>query len=899
MKSCNYGVLKIPLITGLTVIATSVSGHAFGQENSEATELEEVIVTGVFKASGRQGATVAVTGISEEELEEKVAFSAADILKDVPGVFVNPALGEIRNIVYTRGISANSLDGNNGYFYVSLQEDGLPVQNAILTNFGPDYFSRPDLMTRRVEALRGGSAAITGPNAPGGTFNYLSKTGLSNPGTEVSVRVGSEGGEFGNPYYRADFFHGGSFNDNLHYGIGGFYRDGTGSRDPGYSTNRGGQLRANLIFEYEAGSVQANVKLLNDHNIWDEFTPVSGFSDARPIGAFDFDSSVNPPRVPHCFPSIAGGGSGGYQQGRLTDEDCWDPADGVHSTSEVLSLTWDHEFADGWSINNKFKYSQNEADWNSGAAIFSMSLDVPGIYGPAPFGNGILAVGVTDPSQPFGFDPFEGVISFRDSETGSLLAQVNSDGNGGYSVLNSSLPDAPELENAVLIQTAFAPETGSDEIINQFTVSKELDNMTFNLGAFYSTSELFWRSGEGGTGLSQFTPNREILDISIERADGRIQQVTSPDGFAGAGRVGAFQNFASYAEQDQFSVFFGHDWQINDRLSLDWGARYEKIEVEGLNQVASQFTDTSGGLDGNPDTLFDNTIQELGAPVRYSRDFDYTAFSAALGYEWNDRHTTYIRIANGEKAPSVAAFVDPGAGVNDGQYIPQTVRQFEIGHTISGQFYDITITPFLSELENIGGFGSPVQFTDIDGTTYVRESLLSSQETFGVELEASIDVSDRFNVRFSGTLQDSESIDNAVWRANNPGRSDDTILQLPDGDAANTAKVQGAITGTYSRDLWSTFITLRHLGDRPANANNTFDLEAFTTIDVGASYKVNDDLTFRLNVNNLTNEHGVLSWQGAGDFNGLDRSFTPVNELWSVVHQQPRAIFFTASIDFD
>ncbi len=31
-----------------------------------------------------------------------------------------------------------------------------------------------------------------------------------------------------------------------------------------------------------------------------------------------------------------------------------------------------------------------------------------------------------------------------------------------------------------------------------------------------------------------------------------------------------------------------------------------------------------------------------------------------------------------------------------------------------------------------------------------------------------------------------------------------------------------------------------------------------------------------------------MSWQGAGDFSGLDRSITPKNELWSVVQQQPR-----------
>jgi outer membrane receptor protein involved in Fe transport len=120
-------------------------------------------------------------------------ISAADLLRAVPGVFVNTALGEIRNIVYSRGISANSNEAGAGYYYVSLQEDGLPVTNVTAGNYGPDYFYRQDLGLERLEALRGGTATVTGPNAPGGIFNYISKTGKSDPGLEFRVRSGLQG----------------------------------------------------------------------------------------------------------------------------------------------------------------------------------------------------------------------------------------------------------------------------------------------------------------------------------------------------------------------------------------------------------------------------------------------------------------------------------------------------------------------------------------------------------------------------------------------------------------------------------------------------------------------------------------------------------------------------------
>ena len=260
--------LKLQKTAVASAIALLFSTANQAQEANQTKEepVEQIIVTGVFKSSSEDGSAVAISSIDAEELRRKIPMSSADVLKDIPGVFVNSALGEVRNIVYSRGISANSLDGNNGYFYVSMQEDGLPVQNAIMTNFGPDMFSRVDLMTKRVEAVRGGASAITGANAPGGIFNYLSKTGASDPGTIISARLGSEGGEFGNPYYRTDFYHGSEITDQLSFAIGGFYRDGTGARDPGYSTNRGGQIRANILYQHDNGSVQFNYKNLNDQD---------------------------------------------------------------------------------------------------------------------------------------------------------------------------------------------------------------------------------------------------------------------------------------------------------------------------------------------------------------------------------------------------------------------------------------------------------------------------------------------------------------------------------------------------------------------------------------------------------------------------------------------------------
>ena len=867
---------------------------------SKKESLEEVIVTGVFSSRSEKGAGVAVTTLDTEQLRQLAPVSAADYLKDVPGVFVNSALGEIRNIVYTRGINANSQDGNNGYFYTSLQEDGLPVQNVLATNNGPDYYARPDISTKRIEAVRGGASAIAGPNAPGGLFNYISRNGRDDPGTEVRARFGYEGdGAFDNPYYRADLYNGGELSDNLFYSIGGFYRDATGPRDPGYSMNHGGQIRGNLRFNYTQGNLQLNAKYLNDHNLWDEFLPVQGFKDPRPLGTFDFNSSVNPPRSPHSFPAL----SKNFPIGQPSSTDNWDPEQGIHSTSKVIGLNWDHRLDGGWSLNNKLKYSRNKSDWNSGAAIFAMPVTEPGIYGPAPFGNGILAVGT---SGPAGVVPFTGTLSYTDRSSGQVLARVQSTtdaaGKPVFNLLQSSLPDDPALRNAILFQTAYAVETWVDETIDQFVVTKAFEDMTFDFGVFYASSDFAWRSGEGGVGISQFTPARQLMDISILRdgADdaskaGVVQQVTGPDGFAGLGKIGSFTNFASRAEQQQTSVFFGHSWQMNDRLTFDWGVRYETIDVEGTNQSASQFTDPNGGLDGDADTLFDNTLQSLNAPTRFDKSFHYWAYSPAVSYDWNDRQSTYVRYARSRKAPALSAFIDPVDGVNGIAFTPESVQQIEVGHTYRDGKMALTVTPFYTKLDNVGGFGSPVQFTDVDGTNYVRSPPLSNVETKGIEFEAGIDFTQALNLRAAFTYADSDSTNNAVWNPGQPGRSDDTIVNLADGEALNQPNIIASATGTYHTSFGSAYATLRHMGQRQANASNTFQLPSYRVIDLGAQYDVTGSMNLSFIVKNVANSRGILSWQGVGGFDGLDRSRTPTNEVFSVVTVQPRAYFLTAN----
>jgi iron complex outermembrane receptor protein len=288
-----FAASELPAQSVSPVNTTDSNGPS---EEGKQLDLDQIVVTGVFTGIKKEDATVAISTVNSAQLEKLVPQSAADLITNVPGVFVDSSHGEIRNVIYSRGVSANSLDGASGYYYVAMEEDGLPVTNVTWSNFGPDYFLRADLTLDRLEAVRGGAAAVTGPNAPGGIFNYISKQGTNEHTGEISVRGGLEG-DGNNPYYRADAWFGGPVGAGWTYSVGGFYRRSDGPQYPGFPMNEGGQVKFNLTRKSDSGFVQVYGKYLNDINGFSNFIPAVNFSDPRPAPGWNTASNPTPPRT--------------------------------------------------------------------------------------------------------------------------------------------------------------------------------------------------------------------------------------------------------------------------------------------------------------------------------------------------------------------------------------------------------------------------------------------------------------------------------------------------------------------------------------------------------------------------------------------------------------------------
>jgi outer membrane receptor protein involved in Fe transport len=841
---------------------------------AQAGAIEEVIITGVLTQTRLQDAPIAIATVSSEEIAREAPVSAADLLKNVPGVFVNSSLGEIRNVVFSRGVSANSLDAAGGYYYVSLQEDGLPVTNVTYTNYGPDYLYRPDITLGRLEALRGGTANLTGPNAPGGIFNYISRTGRDHPGVEVRGRYGLEG-DFGNPFYRADLYAGGSFGANgWSYSVGGFYRRSAGARDPGYDLNRGGQLKGNITYEYDQGSLVVYAKVLDDHNGWFEFLPARNFDDPRLAPGVQSTDSYLPPRAPHRF-TVDGGDS--FEN--------WNGADLVRSRVASIGVKWNHDIGGGWSLANNLKYADNRTDWSTGAVIFPVPL--------GDFANYIL-------TNTFG-PPFAGTFNFYDRRTGTLLATVQSFSGFDHTVTYNNLPNQQALQDGILTQAALNSHNRARELMEQLSVTKEFETMSFTIGGYFARSDVTAGGGGSGFGLSPIENQPQLFDITLTTPGGGVQQVTSPEGFTGVGTTPV--GFPSDAVQTQFSAFFGHNWKFAGDWTLDWGVRYEHMKISGGNSPGTSVLPLAGGLDGDPDTLFDNIIQTFLPKLHFSGSLNFANYTAALARKVGESQLLYVRYSDGKKAPDLAYY----QGLNSPELIatadpvPQHIQQFELGYRYADERLSLSASPFYSRLSDIGTVQNA---TDDVGVFYTLPVLYSRTETLGVELDAAYRFSKRFDVHSVITLQNPKSKDVRVWQVGAPIRSDDAIVATPDGVADNNPKVMANTTLTVRPlEQLSAFLTWQYMGSRAANRYNTFFLPAFSQFNLGVAYEPTAKLTFNLNVNNVFDGKGVMSWARPGAFfTALDRqSFTPADRAadpdatFSIITIQPRAGFVTVS----
>lgn len=466
-------------------------------------------MTGVMSATKRRDAPIALSTVSADTIARTAPVSAADALKNVPGVYVNSSVGETRNIVYARGLSVGTQSATSGYYFVTLLEDGLPTLGIQGSGYQPDIFFRQDINVDHIEALRGGSATVTGPNAPGGLFNYISRNALTDhSGGRASVRVGLEGD--GGPYQRGDFYYGAPIKDsNIGAAIGGFYRRSFGSRPTPYAFNNGGEVKGSLGWDYGHGTLLLYGKYLNDHN---------GSYDSERIPSIGFTNPQVAPglsRTDNYYLGTASAytvpGAGPIASQRF------DPSDLDHSISRQIGLKWEHKFDSGIKITNHFRFMSNDLKLNQ-TNVGTYGLDNPNLWAVV----GFSAAGLSNRN---------GTITLSNS-AGQVMARVGTTTAGVYSILANNLPNQQVLNNGVMAGTGTSTAMHDDTWVDQFTATKQFKRLTVTVGTYLSRSAFHRYLLAPGGYISGIQNDPSAYSVSFsDQATGNTYQITNPAGF--------------------------------------------------------------------------------------------------------------------------------------------------------------------------------------------------------------------------------------------------------------------------------------------------------------------------------------------------------------------------------
>lgn len=194
MPSIQRASLRALLLGACSAAAFTCPALAY--EETEPT-VDSVIVTArpdpedpavVADARKRLSETPgAVSVISSESYENRLALALDDVLRDAPGVYAQKKWGgDIR--ISIRGSGIGNANHNRGLL---IAQDGLPLNEA--DGYGDSQIADP-LTTRFTEVYRGGNALRFGGALLGGAINMVTPTGQT-AGFDNRVRI--DGGSFG------------------------------------------------------------------------------------------------------------------------------------------------------------------------------------------------------------------------------------------------------------------------------------------------------------------------------------------------------------------------------------------------------------------------------------------------------------------------------------------------------------------------------------------------------------------------------------------------------------------------------------------------------------------------------------------------------------------------------
>jgi outer membrane receptor protein involved in Fe transport len=795
----------------LVILALMLFNLSFSQNEKETAtdsikggKLEEVVVTGVLNPRSKLKSSVSISSVSTTQIEQAAPRSTAELFRSLPGIKSESTGGEGNANITVRGIPIAS----GGAKFLQLHEDGMPVMQFGDVAFGnADIFVRNDQTLSRVEAIRGGSASTLASNSPAGIINFISKDGKREGGSLMH----SIGVDYGNN--RTDFEYGTPISETLRFHVGGFYRQGEGPRNAGYTANLGGQFKANMTKEFKNGHVRLYFKYLNDKSIGYLPMPVkvSG-TNADPTWSSlsNFDILHDTPHSAYFLDNLTIGADGERRRSNL--------ADGMRPVATSFGGELKFDLGNNWKVEERFR--QN---YHNGRFVSAFPAEVA---------------------------------------TGGALA-------GSFGVPNLTYANGPQAgDNFSNNALAMRIHTFDTEInnFNNFTNDIKLTKSLFD--GMFDITVGYYKAFQNIN--MSWLWNSYLLEVKGENAALLNAGANSVNGLYAYG-VPAWGNCCQRnydANYDISAPYAAVQVKVKEKLIIDASVRVDMGKARGTyagsTQALNLDVDNNGTIEG-PElsvSVVDNANRK---PINY--DYDYASFSLGANYLLSDIHSVFGRFSRGGRAnadrllfgPNVLASGEAVSGLS-----ADMVDQAEFGYKRKGQSYSLFATAFFA--------GVAEQNWDFGGSGGGIRQIQRKYNSMGLELEGSLKVKD-FSFNGNVTYTKAEIKDDVITpslNGNKPRRQADFIFSVVPAYKFGGKKQHNVgfsaigTTKSFAQDdnklvmpgyaYFNPFLSVELTKGLSAavNVNNVFDTIGITEVEEGSITENQDNILRARSINGRT-----------------------------------------------
>lgn len=695
----------VSLLASACALACMLPGVAAAQEAAQpaapAAEPEadvdspdDIVVTGTARAQRRFDVSYAINSLSREDVERIAPKNFADLLGTVPGIQVEATGGEVQNITRVRGIPTDR-------GYLIFQQDGLPLYHEIdgvFFNSG-EGMNRYDLMTERVEIVRGGPAPIYASSAAA-IANNITVTGGPEARGRAQLTLGDTG------LYRLDLMQSGPIDDQTTFAVGGFLRQHDGYRDSGFPSDKGGQIRANLKHDFGNGFVKISAMYVNDHNLF--YLPIPVADPRNPSVSLDryidyHTGTLNSPALRDVNIRYRDGAGAMQTLNR-------DLADGRHMRFFNGAVDWEADF-NGWLVSGKLGLTKGKSSFD---AFYS----------------------TTNPADATTFAA--GYLAAARTAFGAGVSRL------GYAIAGSSGATAydPAADSGLVM-------SGQYRAIDADFYSSQADlSVTRKFGTGFGTHDI--RAGIYGSAYG--VSSRQVYqDMLVEvRSEPRTIDLVA---YSAAGAVlgSVTQNgvlrYTTTLNQGEgnakmVALYANDTWDITSGLRLDAGVRKEWYDYDGYALLSTQ-----ADL-GDATTLADNTTRAFtGAFVSRELKPSTTNWTVGLNYDFTDNLGAYGRVSNLEVPPQLGVTTSTAPTI-----IKTKARQYEAGVKASfGRNY-LYVTGFYTKFDPFNA--SFVAFNPVTGRNDQSVPFVGEAIVKGVEIDGKIAPLRWFELTGSVTVAD-------------------------------------------------------------------------------------------------------------------------------------------------